>query len=467
MNTIINNQTINNQNNQTMKTKTHEFEIQKIKSMSKTRLNKLFFLAIVLFTTGKLNAQNTFPTTGSAGIGTATPVASSILEVKSTTKGMLTPRMTTAQRNAIASPAVGLLIYQTDGAQGFYYYSGTSWTATNKVNGLDNNILIGLNAGAATTSSYNVAIGKAALKTNTTGSYNVIIGDSSSYANTTGTFNIAIGAKALYANTTGNDNVAIGVETLKLNQNGIDNTAIGSAAAYSNISGGQNTVIGRTALFYNQNGSNNTAVGYKAALNNISGNYNSVYGTKALYFNSGGGNNAAFGYKSLYNNQGSGNTAYGTSAGLDNTSGINNTYIGYNASGSATISNSTAIGANAIVTASNSIVLGSGTQNVGIGVTAPVYKLDVCGTIRAKEIRVETGWCDFVFAEDYKLRPLSEVETFINENKHLPDVTAGPVIEAEGLEVGKVSSQMIRKIEELTLYMIELQKQVDELKCTK
>lgn len=102
--------------------------------------------------------------------------------------------------------------------------------------------------------------------------------------------------------------------------------------------------------------------------------------------------------------------------------------------------------------------------NVGIGTFPSTYKLNVCGTIRATEVRVTTGWCDYVFADDYKLPALHDVEAFIKENKHLPDVTPGAIIENEGLEVGKTSAQMIKKIEELMLYVIDLQKQVNDLK---
>jgi hypothetical protein len=70
--------------------------------------------------------QNKFPKNGSAGIGTTVPNNSAILEMVSTNKGVLVPRMTQLQRDAIASPATGLLIYQTDIIAGFYYYSGDS-----------------------------------------------------------------------------------------------------------------------------------------------------------------------------------------------------------------------------------------------------------------------------------------------------------------------------------------------------
>lgn len=83
----------------------------------------------------------------SVGINT-TPAASAALDVSSTTKGMLVPRMTTALRNAIASPATGLMIFQTDGTAGFYFYNGTAWTAVNTQQGYQ--ALLAHNLGTAT-----------------------------------------------------------------------------------------------------------------------------------------------------------------------------------------------------------------------------------------------------------------------------------------------------------------------------
>ena len=95
-------------------------------------MKKLITAACILFAIAqiKLSAQtNTFPLTGSAGVGTITPNASSIVEMQSTTQGLLAPRMTKVQRDAIVAPATGLLIFQTNSAPGFYYYSGAAWTA--------------------------------------------------------------------------------------------------------------------------------------------------------------------------------------------------------------------------------------------------------------------------------------------------------------------------------------------------
>ena len=76
-----------------------------------------------------LNSSNLFNNGSSIGIGTVAPNASAALEVNSTTKGFLLPTMTQTQRNAISTPATGLLIYQSDNTPGFYYYNGAAWTA--------------------------------------------------------------------------------------------------------------------------------------------------------------------------------------------------------------------------------------------------------------------------------------------------------------------------------------------------
>lgn len=108
------------------------------------------------------------------------------------------------------------------------------------------------------------------------------------------------------------------------------------------------------------------------------------------------------------------------------------------------------------------ISLSSG--NVGIGTSAGSEKLRVCGTIKATELRLETGWCDYVFANDYKLKSLDEVSDYIKENNHLPGIEKASVVETEGLSVAKMSKAMMEKIEELTLYAIQ---QNEELKLLK
>jgi len=104
--------------------------------------------------------------------------------------------------------------------------------------------------------------------------------------------------------------------------------------------------------------------------------------------------------------------------------------------------------------------------NVGIGTTNPQSKLAVNGAITAKEIKVESGWSDFVFDEDYDLASLDEVESYIHENKHLPDIPSAKEIEHQGLAVSDMLAKQMQKIEELTLYLINLKKENDLLKAT-
>jgi hypothetical protein len=103
--------------------------------------------------------------------------------------------------------------------------------------------------------------------------------------------------------------------------------------------------------------------------------------------------------------------------------------------------------------------------NVGIGTTNPgTYKLAVNGSIHAKEIIVDlVGWSDFVFEKDYKLKQLSEVESYIIANKHLPDVPSALEVENNGANLGEMNKILLQKIEELTLYTIQLEKRMNEL----
>ena len=206
-----------------------------------------------------------------------------------------------------------------------------------------NNTAIGFNALKSHIGGFCTAVGGGTLQNNTTGYMNVGVGSGPLTANTTGSYNIAMNWGALGSNTIGNDNVAIGKQALTANQNGSNNIGIGTL-----------TMQGVTS-------SNNTAVGYRAL---------------------------------VYSSTGNSNTAYGYLAGQNNSTGSFNTYIGYGAdlpAFGATWSNSTAIGANAMITASNQITLGTAAERVFMpgkltttGDASFNGRVDICGNFYAK-----------------------------------------------------------------------------------
>ena len=110
------------------------------------------------------------------------------------------------------------------------------------------------------------------------------------------------------------------------------------------------------------------------------------------------------------------------------------------------------------------VYIAEGGGNVGIGTNVLAYKLNVNGSVRSKEVVVETGWADYVFDKKYKRLPLAEVEKYIAENNHLPNVPSAEEIQTNGLKVGEMQTKMMEKIEELTLYVIELKKEIELLK---
>ncbi|HEY6504585.1 MAG TPA: hypothetical protein VIZ28_11470, partial [Chitinophagaceae bacterium] len=117
----------------------------------------------------------------------------------------------------------------------------------------------------------------------------------------------------------------------------------------------------------------------------------------------------------------------------------------------------------------------AGGVSIGTTVTDAAYKLWVEGSIRTRKVRVDQGaWPDYVFHHNYPLLPLSEVEKFIQQNNHLPEVPSAKEVEENGLDLGDNQATLLKKVEELTLYLIEqnkkieqLQKEVDTLKKQK
>ncbi|WP_305983133.1 hypothetical protein [Roseivirga thermotolerans] len=100
-----------------------------------------------------------------------------------------------------------------------------------------------------------------------------------------------------------------------------------------------------------------------------------------------------------------------------------------------------------------------GSVGIGTGSTG-THRLAVDGSIGARKVKVEaTGWSDFVFENDYYLRPLKEVELFISHHKHLPEIPSAEEVKLNGIDLGEMDSKLLQKIEELTLYLIEQNKQ--------
>ncbi|MBO7459283.1 MAG: hypothetical protein J6T53_00035, partial [Bacteroidales bacterium] len=110
-------------------------------------------------------------------------------------------------------------------------------------------------------------------------------------------------------------------------------------------------------------------------------------------------------------------------------------------------------------------VAGNGNVRIGAGTMNPTKALEVNGTIRSKEVIVEVAnWSDFVFDNNYNLMSLKDTESYIKQNGHLPNIPSAAEVEKEGIQLGEMNALLLQKVEELTLYVIELQKQIDELK---
>lgn len=286
------------------------------------------------------------------------PDNSALLDIKSSTKGILIPRMHTNGITAIINPAKGLLVldtaknqlmvnmgtpsvpnWQTVVAASGWGLSGNTGidSATNFIGTVNTRpFIIRVNnnrSGYLDTITNNTSFGFRSLEAFTTGHWNTGIGFKSLSGNTTGVNNTGVGWSTLRANISGSFNTAIGSAGLYSNTTGSQNTALGQLAMYLNTTGNRNTVAGSDALRFNTTGSDNVAIGYTAGYFNTTGYSNTAIGTGAL-FNTGNRNNlVAIGDSALFNNgtgateaaHGIGNTAVGSKTLFSNTTGFYNT----------------------------------------------------------------------------------------------------------------------------------------------
>ena len=329
--------------------------------------------------------------------------------------------------------------------------SGTGGTA---------NVHIGKDAGAVSTASNNSILGFEAGKTNTTGNTNAFLGGKSGFLNTTGSGNSFVGYGSGYSNTTGSWNTFLGSSSGYANTTALGNTYLGSSAGRFNTTGSWNTFLGNEAGYSNIGGYQNVYIGNKTNRLNTSGVNNTVLGYTAYSNNTNGIDNVILGAGAGINNvNGSGNIFLGCRSG-QNEMGSNKLYV-HNSNTSTPLiygefDNSKLIFNGKVGISTNTFPLTVGTANLS------AYKLFVKGGILTEELRVRTGWADYVFNEDYKLKPLCDVEQYIIENKHLPNVPTEKQVLEEGLEIGSITRIQQEKIEELTLYLIELNKKLEK-----
>ncbi len=350
----------------------------------------LLLLFVLLNITSPLSAQN-------IGVNNPTPHASALWDMVSTDKGILIPRLTSAQRVAIVAPATGLLVYDITGNK-FMYFDGSAWQSIgNGVSGwsLNGNSGNGPANFIGTTDNQPIQFKINNLKSgyidNIDGPYtgrNLFLGFQSGFNNTASGFdNVYLGFKSGFSNLDGEFNTAVGSFTLQNSANSYSNTAIGSYAMQNATGIVQSTAVGTGALTtalsgnYNQvfgyhamfstaaAGTFNCAYGYESLLNNTA-NYNCGYGNWSLKLNTTGASNSSFGYSSLFNNNiGNFNSAFGESALAGNTTGNYNCGLGYFSGYSNTIgSNNTGIGA---YTLQNN----TGNNNLALGYQAGMIRL--------------------------------------------------------------------------------------------
>jgi trimeric autotransporter adhesin len=345
------------------------------------------------------------------------------------------------------------------------------------VNTASDNAFIGYNAGNAnTTGTLNLFFGAYAGRVSTTGSYNAFLGSATGYNNVSGSNNLFIGAGAGTANISGSENTFVGASS-GVNSIAADNTYIGSTAGYGTTTGTRNVAIGKLAGAYNITGSDNTYIGYGTG-----GGATGLTNATAI----GSGATVSTSSTLVLGNAATTITGQGLASGVSGLRFANIT------SGTT----ATSVGGNKVLSVDGSgnvvlVQLTSGTINSVGGPAGPVVEktwkesdgylynnstngvvingtgldgnsLIVKGGVLSKEVNVKVegaeSWPDYVFKPSYKRMSLDEVEKFININGHLPNVASAAEMANTGNNLNKTDIKLLEKVEELTLYLLEMKK---------
>ena len=411
--------------------------------------------------------------------------------------GILLPKLTTIERTAMAPDTLsdkGLMVYDADTGS-YWYYNGSTWIeigATDTeiadsdndtkvlveestdedrirfvVNGSQKWVMDGAQL-KATNSGESVFIGNhAGENDNLNNNQNVLIGENSGSSNNTGSSNVAVGYNALQANISGNNNTALGYEAGFNNLTGNGNIMIGHRAGY-NETGNDKLYIANSdtssPLVFGDFDANvlglmgKVGVGTKnpgATLHVVERetmgwdiefpNAADLFATLLI---SPGESGSAGGSRLLLSEDDDG--TYGMSLAYD---GVSNKFEIYGKSGSSAYGPHLSIKRNG-----GEIAMGE--------YFAQGYRLSVEGKIACEDVLIDSvqNWPDYVFEENYTLMPIHKLDSYIKNNGHLPNIPAASEVETSGFTVCDIQRKTMEKIEELTLYIIEQQKQIDELK---
>ncbi len=379
------------------------------------------------------------------------------------------------------------------------------------------NVLLGDGAGFNNQGSNNIFIGKTAGFLNASGFANTFIGESAGYSNTIGNNNMFLGTAAGLSNAVGYSNTFIGVNAGRRSlANG--NAYIGTASGINTITGNNNTGLGTLTGQDNVSGSQNTFVGFNSGSKLMSGDFNTFIGaltgvassasnitnataiganTELAISNSivlgnnasvgigtndpvtngaklvvvGAGNNANVlqlrniptrntvnGLRQLFADD-AGNlvtfqmttTANSASEVKLNTNSVTNTLWTSNESGFLKNNNN------------RGVVIGEGINSLPEG-----YNLYVSEGILTEQVKVALknteDWADHVFSKKHQLMPLQKVEDYIKKHQHLPNIPSAAEMVISGNDLHQTDTKLLEKIEELTLYMIELKKENQQMK---